>query len=118
MSDEILNDDFLGETGDLELSRGPRKPLKRLSLDKTFEILKEYVDTKAKFTNAQMNICTEVLITMLPVHEREFLYEIAKDNNYPIWVVLLAQWRRLHEYSEVAALLVDPEWIEKVEEKH
>ncbi len=110
MNENILNDDFQGET----VSRVYVPP----SVDDTFAQIKAHLDSGGKFTNAQMDICTEVIITMLPQEEREIFKEIAEQNdNYPLWIVLLAQWRRSKENAECFALLVDPEWTAKAEEK-
>ncbi len=120
MNENILNDDFQGETGDLALTRSgvvAQKKSKK-SLAEALDIITAHRIAGGSFTNAQMDICTEVIITMLPQEEREIFREISEQNdNYPLWIVLLAQWRRSKENAECFALLVDPEWTAKAEEK-
>ncbi len=118
MSDETLNDDFGSHQLEAALALG--KPIEEpayVPVD-PFAMVADMLARKNKFTNAQMDICTEVIITMLPQEEREIFREISEQNdNYPLWIVLLAQWRRSKENAECFALLVDPEWTAKAEEK-
>lgn len=117
---EVLNDDFQGETGDLDLTNSfTVRPIKsqEIGLDETMEMVKIHLGDKRNFTNAQLDLCAEVVMTQLPEHEREWLREIATSNNYPVWLALLAQFRRCNEYGEAAALIVDPDWQVKAEEK-
>lgn len=87
----------------------------RTSLDEALEIVKAHLDSGKGFSNAQIDICTEVVATQLPGGDKDMLHEIAQSNNYPLWIALLCQWRRCVEYGEHYALLVDPDWVEKAE---
>jgi len=113
---EIINDDFSGLSDEIRMVKKIEKsPAARLA--ESLDRVKVHLKSGGNFTNAQMDICAEVLLTQLPQHEREYCHEIAKENNYPIWLVLLSQWRRCNEHGEVAALLVDVDWTAKAEEK-
>lgn len=67
-------------------------------------------------TNAQLDAAVEKILTQLQTHEQEWFREIAKENNFPLWVVMLAQWRKTNEYGEAAALLVDADWQQMIDE--
>jgi hypothetical protein len=87
------------------------------SVDEAIEIIKAHLDSGKSFTNAQIDICTQVLATQLPSSEKDMLAEIAEQNEYPLWVGLLAQWRRCVEYGEAYAVLIDPDWQKKIDER-
>jgi len=115
-------------SGDLALSSGRHVPPPgtfevlaqssfETSVDEAIEIIKAHLDSGKSFTNAQIDVCTQVLATQLPVSERDMLVEIAQQNEYPLWVGMLAQWRRCVEYSEQYAVLIDPDWQKKIDER-
>ncbi len=85
------------------------------SVDEAIEIIKAHLDSGKSFTNAQIDVCTQVLATQLPASEKDMLVEISEQNEYPLWVGLLAQWRRCVEYAEIYAVLIDPDWQKKID---
>jgi len=86
-------------------------------IDEVIEIIKAHLDSGKSFTNAQIDVCTQVLATQLPASEKDMLVEIAEQNEYPLWVGLLAQWRRCVEYAEVYAVLIDPDWQKTIDQR-
>jgi len=115
---EVLNDDFQGMSGEirnLPTRKIEKSPAARLA--ESLDRINAHLKAGGKFTNSQLDLCAEVVMTQIPEHEREWLREIATSNNYPVWLALLAQFRRCNEYGEAAALLVDPDWATKAEEK-
>ncbi len=87
------------------------------SVDEAIEIIEAHLDSGKSFTNAQIDVCTKVLATMLPQSERDMLVEVSEQNKYPLWVGLLAQWRRCVEYGEQYAILTDPDWDKAIDER-
>jgi hypothetical protein len=112
---------FEDETGDLRLSESPMafsvSYAPQDSVAEAIDIIQAHLDSGKSFTNAQIDVCTQVLATMLPQSERDMLVEVSEQNKYPLWVGLLAQWRRCVEYGEQYAILTDPDWDKAIDER-
>ena len=79
-------------------------------LTRAFEVIKDHIARKHRFTFEQMDIGIEISLPVLPPPEQDIFREIARHNSASLWQANWAQFRRNHENGLAFALLLDPGW--------
>ena len=89
----------------------------KTTLDEAIDIIAVHLESGGKFTSTQLDFFAEAIVRSgLPDSELDWIHEIQTSNCCPLWIVLLAQFRRCHERGEANALLLDPGWEELVQQ--